>query len=452
MSKPFDFLKTIQSYIEQNDLCSDSDRLLLAVSGGVDSVVMAIVLHALRYDIGLCHINFKLRGHESDEDAEFVRQLSTQLNAPAYIYSADAQQYGTAHNLSIQEAAREIRYDYFQKIAGDHSFDMICTAHHIDDQMETILFRLFKGAGLKGLLGIPAQNRSIIRPLLCVTKAQIVDYASQHNIQYREDSTNATLKYQRNFIRHHIMPHISAVNPSWPQTLQQQIRIWQSTYDFYSYSTDQYWSARYQRKYALLHYYNVEDLISTPGHLSALYALLSQYDFNTLQCEAILNDIKADKSGTLYLSTTFELLLYRRYLIIRSATQQTSLPTITWSTKEKEHVEISHHTHFQLADVPSCKYHSLPIPHSGGPYTIRSWQEGDTFHPDGMRGRRKKLSDFFTDAHVDRFARDLTAIVCDANNNIIWIPGLRYDDKYINEAKIRGYNKFIIYNGDNVTH
>ncbi|HEU5290922.1 MAG TPA: tRNA lysidine(34) synthetase TilS, partial [Cyclobacteriaceae bacterium] len=207
------------NHIQKHSLCHRGERILLAVSGGLDSVVMLHLFRETGFSIGVAHCNFQLRGTESDGDENFVRQLCLQMGVPFFIKRFDTQAYAWENNLSIQMAARELRYSWFDHLLEENQYNLLGTGHHFDDTMETIVLNWIKGSSVEGLAGIPVKNRKIIRPLLFATRAQVEKHAAEKGIQWREDQSNLTDDYQRNFIRHQIIPKLKELNPSLETTL-----------------------------------------------------------------------------------------------------------------------------------------------------------------------------------------------------------------------------------------
>src|SRR5688572_16407375 len=212
-------LEQFLNHIQQHALCQRNDKIMLAVSGGLDSVVMLHLFKEAGLSIGVAHCNFKLRGKESDDDEDFVQQTCQRLNVPVFTKRFDTQTYAWGNNLSIQMAARELRYSWFDFLLEENQYNFLATGHHFDDTMETILLIWTKGFSVEGLTGIPVKNKKIIRPILFATRAQVEKYAAEKGIQWREDQSNLTDDYQRNFIRHQVIPKLKELNPSLETTL-----------------------------------------------------------------------------------------------------------------------------------------------------------------------------------------------------------------------------------------
>ncbi|MBL4715873.1 MAG: tRNA lysidine(34) synthetase TilS, partial [Bacteroidia bacterium] len=216
-------IERFKQFIEQEDLFSSGDRILLAVSGGVDSVVMAHLFYHAGFDFEIAHCNFNLRGKESDEDELFVKGNAGCYGKNFHSTRFDTEQFADEHKLSIQEAARELRYSWFAEILEKENLQYVATAHHINDSVETVIYNLVKGTGIKGLRGIPTKNGTVVRPLLFATRDEILNYAKEKELTYREDSSNKELKYNRNLIRNEVVPKLEQINPSFISTFSENI-------------------------------------------------------------------------------------------------------------------------------------------------------------------------------------------------------------------------------------
>lgn len=207
-------------FTRKHDLFGQNNRILLAVSGGVDSMVMVDLFIRAGFSIGIAHCNFRLRGEESDGDEEFVKKNAADAGCPFFVRHFETESYSREHGISIQMAARELRYGWFKDLIEQHGYDRIATAHHLNDNIETVLFNLFRGTGLKGLAGIPVRKDAVVRPLLFADKDQLIQYAAKHDISYREDSSNVENKYHRNLIRNEIIPLVERINPGYTLSMQ----------------------------------------------------------------------------------------------------------------------------------------------------------------------------------------------------------------------------------------
>jgi tRNA(Ile)-lysidine synthase len=410
--------------------CKTTDKILLAVSGGMDSMVMLHLIRQLGYQVGVAHCNFQLRGAESDEDENFVRRKCRQWDIAFYSHRFDTKNYATEKGLSTQMAARELRYAWFDELLQKEGFDYLATAHHLNDSIETILLNLTKGAGLDGLMGIPAQNKKIIRPLLFATCEEIETYAAEEGVLWREDQSNQSDDYQRNFIRHQIVPKLKEINPSLEKTFQDTIYKLQGASEIVAASVEE-WKLKHQK---------IEDdkiVLNKKGfanganyNISILLEIIKPYGFNYDQCENIVKGING-QSGKRFLSSTHELIVDRESLILTE--HQENWGQVNIESNQQE-ISLGNKTlKFETAD-----YSGLPISDKNQaiideglmqfPITWRKWKPGDFFFPLGMKNR-KKVSDFLIDEKVSMADKD-SLTVLESNGQIVWVVGHRIDDRF----------------------
>lgn len=418
-------MTSVQDFIDSEQLFKPDDKLLLGVSGGVDSTVLVYTMIGLGYDVGICHVNFLLRGAESDGDAEFIRSLGQSLHIPVYVTEVNTQVLASERKASIQEVARQTRYEYFQQVRRTEGYAYICTAHHLDDQIETVFFRWIKGSGLKGLLGIPTVNEKIRRPFLSQTKASIEKFCQKYQIGYRQDASNESDKYDRNYIRHHLIDPIARINPSYRQTFLHQNKVLKSSFDFYHAQVKAYWKGKVFASDHLL-YADVSAMTDVAGGFSVVYELLSLFSFQSEACKKIYEDILSGKSGTLYLSNTHEVLLFRKELCIKPIVDRPDQEIVlsTLNTPLKIETATGLFTSEQEHTSPDYR---ITLQSSILPLTLRTWRKGDFFHPSGMQGKTKKLSDYFNDEGINRFERDQMMLIC-RDSHVLWVPGRRFDE------------------------
>ena len=222
-------IKQFEINITRNELFRKTDKLLIAFSGGVDSVVLTDLLYKSGYNIELAHCNFQLRGHEANDDTNFCKNFANSIPIPIHVSYFDTKAYAVEHKLSIQMAARELRYTWFNELIEKNNYSAIITAHHANDAIETLFVNLIRGTGIKGLQGIPAKQNKVVRPLLFATKEDIKLYASKNKLAYREDSSNQEIKYKRNFIRHQIIPKLKELNPALEETFTTSIHFFKQS-------------------------------------------------------------------------------------------------------------------------------------------------------------------------------------------------------------------------------
>ena len=425
-------LKKVELYIEKNKLLfPEKGKILVGVSGGRDSVALLDILIKLGYRCTVAHCNFHLRGEESDRDEKFVQQLSFNLNIPYYLVDFDTVNYAKQKNISIEMAARELRYSWFTSLAKKINAQAIAIAHHADDNVETLLMHLVRGTGLKGLTGISPKNGLIVRPLLCCTRNEINGYIKNNNLSFIEDSTNQSVDFQRNKIRLQVIPLLEEINPSVKKVLSESIERFSEINTFYE-------NAIEKIKKQLLTVdndqlkINIDLLCKQASPKTILFEILHPYGFN----ESIVQDIEKhlhDESGKIFYSPTHYLIKDRKYLIISNKIKKNettffitendseiSFPiqlSITRKKKEQNFV-ISKDNRIIQIDASLIQY----------PLTLRRWTYGDTFFPFGMN-RQKKLSDFFIDQKLNLKQKAETWLLL-SQNQIVWVVGLRLDNRF----------------------
>jgi tRNA(Ile)-lysidine synthase len=423
----------LDQFVEQHFPDLLSKRILLAVSGGPDSMALLSLFGAKHAQIAVAHCNFGLRGTESDGDETFVKQHCTQLGIPFYTRRFETATYANTHAVSIQVAARELRYGWFNQLCSEHAFDHIATAHHQDDQAETVLMNMVRGSGIKGLTGIPVSNGNIIRPLLFATKKQLMDYLNVHQVSYRTDVSNLENKYTRNKLRNTILPQLAEINPQAIAHLDNLSKHALFAYELIREKTNElasvYLSVTQQS--ATLVY----DTISKKSFASLyLYELISEYGFNTVQCDSIHTCFVNTRTGSRFLSDTHELIVDRVSLII-SSLEKTEQPVLLIDKRPQQSISIHSGVYLiELIDVSAIagykKNHLyISADNLSFPLTCRTWKQGDCFHPLGAPGS-KKVSDFLIDQKVNGNDKRYTNVLEDPVQGIIAVNGHRIDDRF----------------------
>lgn len=419
-----------KNYIKKLNLFDDSSRLLLAVSGGIDSMVCLSILHKLGYKCGVAHCNFQLRGAESDGDEEFVQSVSKRMHVSFHCKTFNTEEYANNHSLSIQMAARELRYEWFKIIMESEDYDHLILAHHGDDSVETLLINLARGTSLKGLTGIQAINGNIRRPLLFSSRSEIEEFASENGIEHREDSSNKKTEYKRNHIRHIIIPEFEKLNPSFRKTVLTNInylRQEQSVLDDVFNKLKLKIVSSQKEEIRI----EISSLLNLASAEWFLYRYLSEFGFNADQVEALFQNIISN-SGKQFFSAEYLILIDREYIYItkrnvldeRSFFIAESIELISTPISLKfETISIIDHKLSTDPNIASIDKSKILFP-----LTLRRWIQGDSFYPLGMN-KQKKLSDFFIDQKVPRHKKEQTWILC-SGDEIVWIIGFRLDDRY----------------------
>ncbi len=419
-------------FVRNNGLFSKDSRVLLTVSGGIDSVVMADLFSRSGFIFGIAHCNFGLRGRESNADEEFTRKLSERFKVPFYTKRFDTNEYSALHRISVQMAARELRYQWFEEIRSSLKFDCIATAHHLDDQAETFLINLIRGTGISGLHGILPIKGFVVRPLLFCYREDIISYATENGIRYREDSSNLQDKYLRNKIRHKIIPQLVEINPEFRKTLNSEIAILRGW--------EKVGRKKIIRKSAML---TKKQKGTTVVDLTALkktsapelyaWEILSSFGFNPDAVNGILG-LSAKNSGKTFLSHTHRVVMNRNSLLIMplGIIKDDAGRLISEKTKRISKplgIKISTIDYRKNEIIPAGReFASLDYDKLKFPLEIRKWKPGDSFHPFGMKGK-KKVSDLLIDEKVSLPGKEQTYILC-SSGKIAWVIGRRIDQRF----------------------
>lgn len=420
-------LSKLRTHLSHNLPFLQGKKLLLAVSGGVDSMVLAHLFKALDYDIAIAHCNFGLRGEESDGDTEFVQHYATKKLILHFITHFDTALFASDNKLSVQVAARQLRYMWFDEIMQQNGFDYLLTAHHLDDSLETFLINFSRGTGLSGLTGIPQQNGNIIRPLLPFTREEIEQYAKEQGIAWREDSSNASDKYLRNKIRHQVVPLLSELNPSFYGSFSDTLQSLQQSASLADDAAimiyQQVVTEMPQSKTIDLH-----QLLKLPNYKAYLYHWLSPLGFTAW--EDIYN-LTIAQPGKYVLSNNFRILKDRNVLIV---TQIAEVRSGEYIIAEPDTV-ITTPLHLSISmvktvDNPAGKNVMYANAETlKFPLFVRKWQEGDAFYPLGMNGQKKKLSKYFKDEKFPLHEKEAVWLL-GSGEDIAWIIGHRADHRF----------------------
>lgn len=423
----------VQNFIVEKSLFSREDKLILGISGGADSVCLMHILLALGYRFDLAHCNFNLRGKESDEDEVFVQELAKKHQLKLHVKQFDTEGYAAENKISTQMAARDLRYAWFNHLLLTKNAKYIAIAHHENDDIETFFINLIRGSGLKGLLGISEKTNSIVRPLMAITRDEIESYLDENKLRYRDDSSNSSVKYLRNKIRHELMPLLAEMNPSIQQTISEEMRILEGVSQVYSCKIEEVRKDLMQEKNGIVQFETSDLLALKPLH-NYLYELLSPYGFVTI--DAIAKALKG-QSGKQFFSNNHQLLVDREFIFISELdVKKNESITIEEMTKEIKHpIQLNFSKTDNLEWIKNKNIAQLDYDKLQFPLTLRKWKKGDKFMPLGMQ-TFKKLSDFFIDNKFSILDKNKQWLLC-SNNDIVWVVGHRIDERYKLQSKTK---------------
>jgi tRNA(Ile)-lysidine synthase len=401
-------------------------NLFVAVSGGIDSIVLVDLLSKLDYKIAVLHCNFSLRGNESDGDEAFVKSFCKERNIDFQVQKFDTNQFASDYKLSIQVAARKLRYDWFYEQLEKRNFDFILTAHHLNDRLETFLINFSRGTGLDGLTGIPAQNDKIIRPLLSFSREEIEIYAKENNLQWREDSSNSSDKYLRNKLRHDVIPILKEVQPNLLSSFENTLNYLQQAQTLvHDASRIIYKEVVSDEENGIK--INLKKLLQLPNYQAYLHQWLKDFGFASWND---IYDLTTAQSGKKILSEDFILLKDRDFLILYSKTHNAEEQVFTIN-KNQAQVNIPLKFAFcNVSDISVTDSNTIFVDENKlqFPLTLRKWKEGDYFYPFGMTGK-KKVSKYFKDEKLSLIDKLNTWILC-SDNQILWIVNKRMDERF----------------------
>jgi tRNA(Ile)-lysidine synthase len=423
-------LQSFTDYVRQNALFGPDHRILLAVSGGRDSVLMVHFFKQAGFSFGIAHCNFGLRGGESQRDEHFVRTLAAIMGAPLYVTHFETKAYAAEHKISTQMAARNLRYRWFEELRETEGFDRIAVAHHQDDAIETVLLNLVRGTGIAGLHGILPKRDYLVRPLLFLSRKDIDELIVTNPIEFVEDSSNLSTGYARNKLRLDVVPRLKEINPSLEQTFEQNIQRFADTEIVLQQRVAQLRMEICRERQNRV-YLSLEKVSALHPKRLLLFEILKRYGFTEAVTEELLASL-AKQSGTSFYSSTHRITIDRTELIISSLAEEIQRHQMIHPADRKvqlgrQWIEISYMEEAAFEKGPHKAF--IDRDKLIFPLMIRSWQNGDRFMPLGMKNY-KKLSDFFTDQKVPLPEKENIPILINGNGDIVWVAGLRQDNRY----------------------
>ncbi|MBC2845363.1 tRNA lysidine(34) synthetase TilS [Winogradskyella flava] len=421
-------LKEFQVHINKRFSFLKNGKLLIAISGGIDSVALTYLCKSLDLDFALAHCNFNLRGKESDADEDFVLELAELLDVEVFIQKFDTEVYAKKYKRSIQMAARELRYDWFNELAEQLEFDYILTAHHADDNLETFLINFTRGTGLNGLTGIPEINVNVVRPMLQFSREQIEAYAKANHIKWQEDSSNTSRKYLRNKLRHEVVPILKEINPQLLDSFQNTLEHLNDTADIVEESLNAV------AKRAIVNIdeqgvtYKVAEFKKVNNPKAYLFEMLKDYGFTEWND---LVDLLNAETGKYIKSTSHRLIKHREFLILTDChSEQDEASFVISSFDEKVETPLGILCFAEADAVLDNSKNTIYVDREqlNFPLELRLWQKEDVFCPFGMKGK-KKLSKYLKDEKMSPVAKENTWVLT-TDNAIVWVVGKRADNRF----------------------
>ena len=419
--------KKIAQYIDNERLFPLNARIIVALSGGADSVALLRILHTLGYDCEAAHCNFHLRGAESDRDEIFVRELCKTMRIPLHTIDFATEQYAIEKKISIEMAARELRYQWFVEIKEKTKADVIAVAHHQDDSVETVLLNLIRGTGINGLLGIRPKNGDIVRPLLCISRKEITDYLQNAGQEYMTDSTNLQDEYTRNKIRLNLLPLMQEINPLVNEHIIDTSNYLNDVNRIYNKGIE-------EGRQRVIEKGNIRiiPLLKEPSPGALLFEILYPLGFNAAQTKNILAMLEG-QTGKQFISKDGWRVVKDRELLLIDKKEKQEIPPFCLIKEEKEYTKdfiIPREKHIACFDTDKLI----------GELNLRKWQTGDIFIPFGMKGK-KKVSDYLTDRKFSIIQKENQWVLC-CGDKIIWIVGERTDNRFRIDEKTKKVTVF----------
>jgi len=427
-------LGRFKDFVRDEALFESGEKVLLAVSGGLDSVALSHLMARSGFEFGIAHCNFKLRAQDADKDENFTRQLASQLEVPFFYTSFETEAIAKSEKQSIQLVARNLRYAWLESIRLEKGYKYIATAHHLNDSIETFFLNFTKGCGIRGLHGIPLKNRQIVRPLLFATRKDLENYVQENDLEFRNDLSNASLKYDRNKIRLQIIDVLKEINPAFENTAAENFKRIKEVEWLYKWAVKHIRADLCKKEDKQLKI-SRQALNQTEAPVSILYEILADYGFNTSQVSQMI-EIEKHQVGAMFHSNSHRLLVDRLHFILEiEAADEGNLPyTIK---KEDNKLELPD----GILSLKTIKGNMdlfvknrlvavLDFEKLTFPLKLRHWRDGDFFFPLGMEGKKKKLKHFFSDLKLSRFQKEKIWLLETAKGEICWVVNYRPDDRF----------------------
>lgn len=440
-------LKQFQEYIKKKQLFSKEDTILLTISGGIDSCVMLDLFSQIDISIVIAHCNFGLRGKESDQDEKLVRGLAQKYSVKIHVQHFETKKESQEKHISIQMAARNLRYAWFESLCKSNNYTQIATAHHQNDVIETLLFNLTKGTGIAGLHGILHKLGKIIRPILFASKSDIIAYAKNNSLLWRDDASNQENKYSRNLIRNEVVPLLKKINPNLERTFEQNIEKFIAVEAIFNEQIQNFIQHAIQKKGDNL-ILNIEILQNTKAPLMYLFEWIKNYNFNYSQAKKIIKSLE-NQSGKIFYSPDYQLVRERKELVLlpleeaifEEKTINKDVKKIKFQNYTFEFETFKKEMNFEFSTTKLLVH--LDKDKLRFPLKIRTWQKGDVFSPLGMKGKKKKVSDFLINQKIPLHLKKEVLVLC-SGEEIVWLINHRLDERFKINHKTKNIFSIII--------
>ncbi|MDD4847149.1 MAG: tRNA lysidine(34) synthetase TilS [Bacteroidales bacterium] len=421
----------LENFLKNYPQVNVNQNFLLAVSGGMDSTVLAELFFRAKWHFSMAHCNFHLRGSDSNRDEQFVRQLAKKYNVPVFVQEFDTLNFAEMQKIGIEEAARKLRYAWFDELMNNNHFDWLVTAHHQDDSIETFLLNLLRGTGLSGLHGILPLRGRLIRPLTTVTRQQIERFANDNQLSHCEDVTNSDIQFTRNNIRSRLVPFLKEIQPQFSYLMGNTIEHLQGVEKIYQKAIQQICNEIVTKKQNSIEI-DIEKLLKTESPSTVLFEILSPFGFNSSVIQSITESLTGN-SGKIFYSDKFQAIKDRTTLIVSRISNDVSSVFSIEKNQNRVDFPVSLTIDIQQNDdnfiLPKSKEIAcFDADQLKFPLQLRHWKQGDFFVPFGMKGR-KKLSDFFSNNKFSLLDKQQVWLLC-SGYDVIWIVGWRMDNRY----------------------